>query len=52
MTKVKAYCNMCGFETMRDNKGDSCPYHQQISYSEDGEVSFRYDEFNQDGEEW
>ena len=49
--KEKAYCNMCGFETVR-NKGDSCPYHQSVSYSEVGEVSFAYDEFNQDGEEW
>tara|TARA_B100000029_G_scaffold508679_1_gene596163 strand:+ start:1542 stop:1712 length:171 start_codon:yes stop_codon:yes gene_type:complete len=56
MTETQnVYCNMCGFETARkvyDNEPESCPYHQQVSYSEDGEMTLRYDEFNQDGEEW
>ena len=54
-TMQNVYCNRCGFETARkvyDGETETCPYHQEISYSDDGEVSFRYDEFNQDGEEW
>jgi hypothetical protein len=46
MTKVKAYCNMCGFDTYRD-EGEDCPYHQKVL--SDG--TLLYDEFNQDGEE-
>ena len=49
--KEKSYCNMCKCNTMRD-KGESCPYHQEVTYSEDGEINFKFDEFNQDGEEW
>lgn len=44
--KVKAYCNMCGFDTYRD-RGQDCPYHQKVL--SDG--TLLYDEFNQDGEE-
>ena len=54
-TVQNVYCNRCGFETARkvyDNEPESCPYHQEVSYSDDGEVSFKYYEFNQDGEEW
>lgn len=46
----RSWCNACNCETEHDK--DGCVYHQRITYSEDGEVSFRYDEFNQDGEEW
>ena len=46
---------MCGFETARkiiEGEPEACPYHQEVSYSDDGEMSLRYEEFNQDGEEW
>jgi predicted amidohydrolase len=46
----KSYCNICGYETKHDENG--CVYHQQVLYTDDGEQYFRYDEFNQDGEEW
>jgi RNA polymerase subunit RPABC4/transcription elongation factor Spt4 len=46
----KAYCNICGYETNQDE--DGCVYHQRVKTTEDGEVYFKYDEFNQDGEEW
>lgn len=29
-----------------------CPYHQKVMYDSEGVPSLRYDEFNQDGEEW
>ena len=41
---------MCGFETKHDK--DGCVWHQKVMQSEDGETYLRYDEFNQDGEEW
>jgi len=54
-TLQNIYCNMCGFETARkiiEGEPEACPYHQEVSYSDDGEMSLRYEEFNQDGEEW
>jgi hypothetical protein len=50
MTDYKAYCNMCGYETNHDD--DGCVYHQKTLVTSDGESYQRYDEFNQDGEEW
>jgi len=46
----KSYCNMCGYNTPHDD--DGCLYHQMVLYTDDGEQYLRYDEFNQDGEEW
>jgi hypothetical protein len=43
--KVKSYCNICGYDTWR-NEGEDCPYHQRVL--SDG--TFLWDEFNQDGE--
>ena len=43
--KVKSYCNICGYDTWR-NEGEGCPYHQRVL--SDG--TFLWDEFNQDGE--
>ena len=51
MAKVKGYCNMCGFDTWR-NKGEDCPYHQQVLTDSEGVSYLKYEEFNQDGEEW
>ena len=47
--KTKAYCNMCNYETIHDD--DGCINHQKVLYGEEGPY-LRYDEFNQDGEEW
>ena len=44
------FCNMCGYETKHDE--DGCVYHQKTLTTDDGERYQRYDEFNQDGEEW
>lgn len=51
MTKVKGYCNICGYDTLR-NEGEDCPYHQQVLQDSEGVSYLAYDEFNQDGEEW
>ena len=48
----RQYCNMCGFDTVRKNEKEDCPYHQEVTYSEDGEPIIKYDEFNAEGEEW
>ena len=50
MTDYKTYCNQCGYETKHDN--DGCVWHQKTLTTVDGETYQRYDEFNQDGEEW
>lgn len=47
---VKEYCNKCGWETEHDE--DGCVYHQVVKYDSEGVPYFRYEEFNQDGEEW
>tara|TARA_R110002020_G_scaffold113246_5_gene260482 strand:+ start:541 stop:696 length:156 start_codon:yes stop_codon:yes gene_type:complete len=48
------YCNRCGFETLRNNKEEenNCPYHQEVMHDEEGGSYLKYEEFNQDGEEW
>lgn len=54
-TLQNVYCNMCGFDTARkiiEGEPERCPYHQEVSYSDDGEMTLKYEEFNQDGEEW
>ncbi len=54
-TLQNIYCNMCGFNTARkmiEGEPEACPYHQEISYSDDGELNVKWEEFNQDGEEW
>lgn len=51
MTKVKQYCGLCGFETARE-QGEDCPYHQKTLYDSDGAPYRKYEEFNDDGEEW
>ena len=50
MTEDKAYCNLCECETKQDD--DGCVWHQRVSDTDDGELVMKYDEFNQDGEEW
>jgi hypothetical protein len=50
MPEDKAYCNLCECETKQDD--DGCVWHQRVSYTDDGELVMKYDEFNQDGEEW
>jgi len=50
MKESKQYCNMCGFETKHDEHG--CVYHQKVLHDSEGVPYLRYDEFNQDGEEW
>ena len=50
MTEDKAYCNLCECETKQDD--DGCVWHQRVSYTDDGELVMKYEEFNQDGEEW
>jgi hypothetical protein len=49
MNKVKEYCNMCGYETYR-NEGENCPYHQEVLTDSEGVSYLKYDEFDQDGE--
>jgi|TARA_R110002096_G_scaffold239467_1_gene431196 hypothetical protein len=51
MTEYNAHCNRCGYET-RHNDINGCVYHQMTLTTADGEQYQRYDEFNQDGEEW
>jgi len=46
----KEHCNLCGFETEHDE--DGCVYHQRVKYDSEGIPYNKYDEFNQDGEEW
>jgi hypothetical protein len=46
----KSYCNRCGYDTKHDE--DGCVWHHQPLTTSDGESYQRYDEFNQDGEEW
>jgi hypothetical protein len=48
MTKISEYCNMCGYETIR-NIGEDCPYHQQVLQDSEGVSYLKYDEFDQDG---
>ena len=48
--KNKQFCGLCGFETEHDE--DGCVYHQRVKYDSDGVPYLKYDEFNQDGEEW
>lgn len=43
------YCNACGFETRWDE--DGCEFHQRVIHDEEGS-HLKYEEFNQDGEEW
>lgn len=50
MTEYKEYCNMCGYETKHDDNG--CVYHQSVLTDSEGVSYLRYEEFNQDGEEW
>lgn len=50
MSDNKEYCNRCGFETRHDDNG--CVYHQQTLHDSEGIPYQKYDEFNQDGEEW
>lgn len=47
---MKSYCNACDYNTEHDENG--CINHQKTLYTEDGEPYLRYEEFNQDGEEW
>lgn len=50
--KSTLYCNACQMyvvPTSYAGETDICPYHQRVSYSEDGEVDFMYDEFDQEG---
>ena len=46
----KRYCNLCGYETRQDE--DGCVYHQRVKTDSEGVQYLKYDEFNQDGEEW
>ena len=43
------YCNMCQMYVKPASDDGSCPYHQKVMHSEEGDY-YRYDEFNQDGE--
>ena len=47
----KSYCNICGCNTLR-NKGEDYPYHQEVLRDSEGVSYLKYEEFNQDGEEW
>jgi len=47
---MKKYCNQCEFETEHDEHG--CVYHQKTLYDSEGVPYMRFEEFNQDGEEW
>ena len=52
MGKSTLYCNMCQMYVVPTSFGGEtniCPYHQRVSRSEEGEVEFMYDEFDQDG---
>ncbi len=48
--EYNAHCNRCGYDTKHDENG--CVWHQMTLTTYDGESYQRYDEFNQDGEEW
>jgi|GEM_PF-4475024 len=45
-----SYCNLCGYETKQDE--DGCVYHQRVKVDSEGISYLKYEEFNQDGEEW
>lgn len=47
----KQYCNLCECITEHD-KDNECPYHQKVLTDSDGVRYLKYDEFNQDGDEW
>lgn len=49
--EYNAYCNMCGYET-KHNDINGCVYHQMNLTDSEGVTYLRYEEFNQDGEEW
>ncbi len=50
MTETTEMCGICGHYTKHDEHG--CVWHQKTLTTPDGEPYQRYDEFNQDGEEW
>lgn len=50
MTEHTEMCGKCGHYTKHDENG--CVWHQMTLTTSDGETYQRYDEFNQDGEEW
>ncbi len=50
MTEHTEMCGKCGHYTKHDEHG--CVWHQKTLTTPDGERYQRYDEFNQDGEEW
>jgi hypothetical protein len=50
MTEHTEMCGQCGHYTKHDEHG--CVWHQMTLTTDDGETYQRYDEFNQDGEEW
>lgn len=50
MTETTEMCGICGHYTKHDEHG--CVWHQKTLTTDDGETYLRYDEFNQDGEEW
>ena len=50
MTEYTEMCGKCGYYTKHDENG--CVWHQMTLTTADGETYQRYDEFNQDGEEW
>ncbi len=50
MTEHTEMCGKCGHYTKHD--GNGCVWHQMTLTTIDGETYQRYDEFNQDGEEW
>ena len=50
MTEHTEMCGQCGHYTKHDEHG--CVWHQKTLTTVDGETYQRYDEFNQDGEEW
>ncbi len=47
------WVNCCQMYILKTKLDDGeCPYHQKVKYDSEGVPYFRYDEFNQDGEEW